>query len=97
MRMFCCFSWVGLDIYAVLIGLGVYKSFLFSCGVLPAGTSPSDAACGRASSPARVRAYKEWIRMLLLYLTLLTITHLEPKPSKSLHYSLPRVRGRCRT
>ena len=33
-------------------------------------TSPSDAAFGRASSPARVRAYKEWIKMLLLYLTL---------------------------
>ena len=37
--------------------------------VLPV-TSPSDAAFGRASSPARVRAYKEWIRMLLLYLSL---------------------------
>ena len=30
--------------------------------------------------------------MLLLYLTLLSITRLEPKASKSLHYSLPRVR-----
>ena len=97
MRMFCYFIWVGLDIYAVLVGLWVYKSFLFSCGVVRAVTSPSDAAYGRASSPARVRAYKERIRMLLLYLTLLTITHLEPKASKSLHYSLPRVRGRCRT
>ena len=28
-----------------------------------AGEAPSDAACGRASSPARVRAYKEWIKM----------------------------------
>ena len=135
MRMFCGFIWVGLDVYALLSGLWVYKSFLFSCDVVRAMTSPSDAACGRASlgcgalfllrgtrpackkqtaapaplrlflpqaapqlrSPARVRAYKEWIRMLLLYLTLLTITRLEPKASKSLHYSLPRVRGRCRT
>ena len=37
---------------------------------LPAGTSPSDAAFGRASSPARVGAYKEWIKMPLLYLSL---------------------------
>ena len=91
MRMFCGFILVGLDVYAVLVGLGVYKSFLFSCGVVRAVTSPSDAAYSRASPPARVRAYKD------LYLTPLTITRLEPKASKSLHYSLPRVRGRCRT
>ena len=97
MRMFGCFSWVGLDVYAVLAGLWVYKSFLLSCGVLRAGKPPQTRPDGRASSHARVRAYKELIKMLLLYLTLLTITRLEPKASKSLHYSLPRVRGRCRT
>ena len=41
MRMFCGFIWVGLDVYAVLMGLWVYKSFLFSCGVLRALTCPS--------------------------------------------------------
>ena len=44
MRMLCGFIWVGLDVYAVLVGLWVHKSFLFSCGVLRAVTSPSDAA-----------------------------------------------------
>ena len=63
MRMFCGFIWAYLDVYALLSGLWVYKSFLFSCGVLPAVTSPSDAACGRASSPARVGAYNVGIRM----------------------------------
>ena len=63
MRMFCGFSWIILDVYALLMGLWVYKSFLFSCGVVRAVTSPSDAACGRASSPARVGAYKEWIKI----------------------------------
>ena len=40
MRMFCGFIWVGLDVYALLSGLWVYKSFLFSCGVLRALTCP---------------------------------------------------------
>ena len=70
MCMFCDFIWVCLDVYAFLMGLGVHKSFLFSCSVLRAVTSPSDAAFGRASSPARVRAYNEWIKIGPLYLTL---------------------------
>ena len=40
MRMFCSFIWVGLDVYALLVGLLVYKSFLFSCSVLRALTCP---------------------------------------------------------
>ena len=40
MRMFCGFIWVDLDVYALLMGLWVYKSFLFSCGVLRALTCP---------------------------------------------------------
>ena len=54
MRMFCGFSCVVLDVYALLVGLWVHTSFLFSCGLLRAVTSPSDAAYGRAISPARV-------------------------------------------
>ena len=63
MRMFCCFICVGLDVYALLVGLWVHKSFLFFCGVLRAGKPPQTRPNGRASSPARVGAYKEWIRM----------------------------------
>ena len=33
MRMFCGFSCVVLDVYALLVGLWVLISFLFSCGV----------------------------------------------------------------
>ena len=39
MRMFCCFIWFDLDVYAVLVGLWVYKSFS-----LPALPSQSVAA-----------------------------------------------------
>ena len=56
MRMFGYFILVILDVYALFLGLYLHKSILFSCGVLRAVTSPSDAAYGRASSPARVGA-----------------------------------------
>ena len=56
MRMFFGSICSIFDIYALFAELWVHKSFLFSCVVLPAVTSPSDAAYGRASSPARVGA-----------------------------------------
>ena len=34
MRIFCDFSWVDLDIYALLLGLCLHKSFLFFCAPL---------------------------------------------------------------
>ena len=40
MRMFCDFILCCLDVYAVLMGLWVHKSFLFSCGVVRALTCP---------------------------------------------------------
>ena len=36
MRMFGYFILVILDVYALFLGLYLHKSFLFSCGVLPA-------------------------------------------------------------
>ena len=44
MRMFSSSICNILDIYSLLLGLCVHKSFLFFCGVLPAVTSPSDTA-----------------------------------------------------